>query len=160
VLVVQVDAIGTQPLQRSLDSDADIRRTAVEDARAAARVRDDAELCSQHHAVAATLDGAADEFLVPIRTVDFGGIKMCHAEIERSVNRANRLGVVHRPDVVVRRHRHGAESDSRDLKSSDRDVLHGDPNVATSPSKSFARSTEFIAQNDVSSWKRGMQRGR
>src|SRR5688500_16987758 len=80
--------------------------------RAAAGVRDDAELRSQHDAVAVTLDGTADECLVGIRTVDFGGIKMCHAEIQRPVNRANRLGVVHRADVVVGRHRHGAESNA------------------------------------------------
>jgi len=119
VLVVQVDVIGAEPLERSLDGDANIRRAAVEDTGAAAGVRDDAELRSQHHAVAATLDGAADEFLVGIRTVDFGGIKMCHAEIQRTVDCANRLGVVHRADVVVARHRHGAESNPRDVKAAD-----------------------------------------
>jgi hypothetical protein len=44
VLVIQVDVISAEPLERSLDSDADIRRTAVEDTRAAAGVRDKAEL--------------------------------------------------------------------------------------------------------------------
>ena len=69
--------------------------------------------------VAAILDGAADEFLVGVRTVDLGGIKMCDAEVQRPVDRANRLGVVDRADVVVARHRHGAESDARDVKSAD-----------------------------------------
>jgi hypothetical protein len=116
--------ISAKPPERSLDSDADSRRAGVEDTRTAACVRDDAELRGQHHAFAATLDGAADELLVRIRTVDLGGIKMCHAEIKRSMNRANRLGIVYRADVVVRRHRHGAESNARDVKPADRDVLH------------------------------------
>ena len=55
------------------------------------------------------------------------------------------LGVGAGADVVVARHRHGAESYAGDVKSADRDVLHGDFNVAESPPQSFARSIEFIA---------------
>ena len=145
VLVVQVDVVGAQPLQGTLDGDADVRRAAVEDARAAAGVRDDAELRGQHHLVAAILDGPADELLVGEWTVDLGGVDVRDAEVQRSVDSANRLGVAAGSDVVVARHRHGAESDAGDVESADRDVLHGDSNVAGSPSKSFARSIEFIA---------------
>jgi len=41
VLVVQVDVVGAQPLEGTLDCDADVRRAAVEEAGAAAGVRDD-----------------------------------------------------------------------------------------------------------------------
>ena len=64
VLVVQVDVVGAEPLQRPLDCGADVRRAAVEDAGAATGVRDDAELRRQHHLVAAALDGPADQLLV------------------------------------------------------------------------------------------------
>ena len=66
VLVVQVDVVGAQPLEGALDRDADVRRAAVEDAGAAAGVRDDAELRRHHDVVAAVLDGPADEFLVGV----------------------------------------------------------------------------------------------
>jgi hypothetical protein len=38
VLVVEVDAVGTQPLQGALDRGPDVRRARVEHARASARV--------------------------------------------------------------------------------------------------------------------------
>ena len=112
-------------LQRTLDGDADVRRAAVEDAGAAAGVRDDAELRGQHHLVAAVLDGSADEFLVGVGTVDLGGVDVGDAEVQRPVDGADRLGVAAGSDVVVARHRHGAESYAGDVKSADRDVLHG-----------------------------------
>jgi hypothetical protein len=108
-------------------------------------VRDDAELRSQHHLVAAVLDRPADEFLVGVGTVDLGGVEVDDAEVQRSVDSTNRLGVAAPSDVVVARHRHHAESYARDVKSADQDVLHGDSNVDGSPPKSFARSTGFIA---------------
>src|SRR3989442_355192 len=74
VLVVQIDVVGAQPLQGTFDRDADVRRTAVEDAGAAPGVRDDAELCGQHYFVAAVLDGPSDQFLVGVGTVDLGGV--------------------------------------------------------------------------------------
>jgi hypothetical protein len=145
VLVVQIDVVGAQPLKGTLDGDADVRRAVVEDARTAARVRDDAELRGQDHLVAAVLDRPADEFLVGVGTIDLGGVEVGDAEVQRPVDGANRLGVAAGSDVVVARHRHGAESNARDVKSADRDVLHGDSTVAGSPSQSFARSIEFIA---------------
>jgi hypothetical protein len=64
MLVIQVDVVGAEPLQGALDGDAEVRRAAVEDAGAAAGMRDEAELRRQHHLVAAVLDGPADQFLV------------------------------------------------------------------------------------------------
>ena len=74
VLVVEVDVVGAEPLERALDRGADVRRAAVEVAGAAAGVRDDSELRRQHHVVAAALDRAADEFLVGEGSVDLGGV--------------------------------------------------------------------------------------
>ena len=74
VLVVQVDVVGAEPLQRTLDGGADVGRAAVEVPWARAGVRDDAELGGQHHLVAAALERAADELLVDVRAVDLGGV--------------------------------------------------------------------------------------
>ena len=66
VLVVEVDAVGAEPLQGALDRGADVRRAAVEHPGAAARVRDEAELRRQHDLVATPLEGPADELLVGV----------------------------------------------------------------------------------------------
>ena len=58
-------------------------------------------------------------FLVGVGTVDLGGVEVCDAEVERAVDGANRLGVAAGSDVVVARHRHGAESDAGDVESAD-----------------------------------------
>jgi len=126
VLVVQVDVVGAEPLQGALDGGADVRRAAVEDARAATGVRDDAELRRQHHLVAAALDGPTNQFLVEVGAVDLSGVEMGDAQIQRPVDGADGLGVAASPDVVVAGHRHGAEAYSGDVESADRDVLHGD----------------------------------
>jgi hypothetical protein len=125
MLVVEVDVVGAEPLQRALDRDADVGWAAVEDARAATGVGDDAELRRQHNFVAAILDGPADQFLVGVRAVDFSRIQVGDAQVERPVDGSNGLGIAAGPDVVVARHRHGSESDAGDFESADRDVLHG-----------------------------------
>src|SRR5439155_11141839 len=112
------------PLQGAFDRDADVRRAAIEDAWSAAGVRDDAEFRGQHDLVAAVLDGPSDQFLVGVGTVDLGGVEVRDAEVQRPVDGANRLGGAARPDVVVARHRHGAESYAGNVESADRDVLH------------------------------------
>src|SRR5207249_11795547 len=88
-------------------------------------MRDEAEFCGQHDFVAAVLEGPSDEFLVGVGTVDLGGVEVRDAEVQRPVDGANRLGVAARSDVVVARHRHGAESYPRNVETADRDVLHG-----------------------------------
>jgi len=74
VQVIQVDVVGAQGLQRTLDALAHIRRRAVQDGRAPVpRNADDAELCGQHDLIAAVRYGSADYFLaiaVAIRGVD------------------------------------------------------------------------------------------
>ena len=93
VLVVEVDAVGAEPLQGALDRGADVRRAAVEHAGAAAGVRDEAELRRQHDLVAAALEGAADELLVGVGAVDLGGVDVGDAQVERPLDGADRLGV-------------------------------------------------------------------
>ena len=124
VLVVEVDVVGAEPLQRTLDRGADVRGTAVEVPRAAAGVGDEAELRRQHDLVAAVLDGAADEFLVGVRPVDLGGVDERDAQVERPVDRADRLGVVGARAGVGRGHPHGAQADPGHIEISKLDVFH------------------------------------
>src|SRR2546425_9058236 len=138
--------VSAQPLEGALDGDADVRRAAVEDAGAAAGVRDDAELRGQDHLVAAVLDGPSDEFLVGVGTVDLGGVEVGDAEVQRPVDGANRLGVAAGSDVVVARHRHGAESYAGYVDSADRNVLHGDPNVTGWPPRRLPDPSMFLPE--------------
>jgi len=66
VLVVEVDAVGTQPLQGALNRGPDVRRAAVDHSGASAGVRDEAELRRHHDTVAPPLQSAADKFLVRV----------------------------------------------------------------------------------------------
>ena len=117
VLVVEVDAVGTQPLEGALDRGADVRRAAVEHSGAAAGVRDEAELRRHHDIVATPLEGAADEFLVGVGAVDLGGVDVGDAQVECPLDGADRLGVAAVRVEVIAGHRHRAESDARDVKS-------------------------------------------
>ncbi len=125
VLVVEVDAVGTQPLQGALDGRPDVRRAAVEHPRAFAGVRDQPELRRYDDIVAAPLEGAADEFLVRVGAVDLRGVDVGDAQVECSVDGADGFGVAAVRVEVVAGHRHRAESDARDVESVQRNVLHG-----------------------------------
>ena len=125
VLVVEVDVVGAEPPERTLDRGADVRRAAVEVPGAAARVRDHAELRREDDVVAAVLDRPADELLVGEGAVDLGGVDERDAEVERAVDGADRLGVVGARAGVRAGHAHAAEADASDVEGSEVDVLHG-----------------------------------
>src|SRR5437764_905036 len=53
--------------------------------------------------------------------VNLGGVEVRDPEVQRPVDRANRLGIAAGSDVVIARHRHGAESYAGYVESPDRD---------------------------------------
>jgi hypothetical protein len=99
VLVVQVDVVGAQPAQRALDGGADVGGAAVEPTPGgAAGVGDEPNL------VASTTWSRRPLMARPTsssleRPVDLGGVDVGDAEVERAVDGADRLGVVHRTPV-------------------------------------------------------------
>src|SRR5205823_14549000 len=102
----------------ALDRGPDVRRAAVEHSWAAAGgVRDKAELRSHHDTVATPLEGAADEFLVRVGAVDLGGVDVGDAQVECSLDGADRLGVAAVRVEVIAGHRHRAQSNARNVKS-------------------------------------------
>ena len=86
VLVVEVDVVGAEPLERAFDGEADVLRAAVERPRAAAGVGDQAELGGQDGLVAAAFERPADELLVGVGPVDLGGVDERDAQVERPVD--------------------------------------------------------------------------
>ena len=64
---------------------------------------------------AAAPQGAADELLVRVRAVDVGGVEHRDAEVERPVDRGDRLRLV--AGAVEVGHAHAAEADRPDLEA-------------------------------------------
>jgi len=126
VLVVQVDVVGAEAGQRSLDGGADVGWAAVDRAGGdAVAVSDEAELGGDDDLVAAALQGPADHLLAVEGAVDLGGVEVGDAEVEGTVDRADGLGVVDSSLTGVGAgHGHGAEADTGDVEASERDVLH------------------------------------
>ena len=95
VLVVEVDVIDAEPLQARVARAAHVLGLAVDAAVArAVRVAHDAELRGEDDLVAAIADRPADELLVRERAVDVGGVEEVDAELERAMDRRDRLGLV------------------------------------------------------------------
>ena len=125
VLVVQVDAVGAQPLQRALDSSTDVGGAAVDHAALAPGVRDEPELRGDHNLVAAALDRLSDDLLAVERPVDLGGVDLSHPQIQGPADGADRLRVVKAPAAGVGPgHRHRPKADTGDVQPTQRDVLH------------------------------------
>ncbi len=115
VVLVEVDAVGAERLQRGLAGRADVLGAAVELPRAAGA--DVARLGGDEHVVAAALEGLGDQPLVVADlvlagAVGVGGVDQGHAGVERGVDDADRLRLV---GAAVERQRHPAEPDRKDL---------------------------------------------
>jgi hypothetical protein len=119
VLIVQVDAVGTEPLERALDGDADAGRAAVGDAGGPAGVGDDAELGGNDHLVPTSPDCLADKLFAVEGPEDLGGVDVGDAQVERTVDGADRLGVVETTaGRVDAGHGHHAQADAGDVEIS------------------------------------------
>jgi hypothetical protein len=112
VLVVEVDVIGAEPLERRLAGAADVLGGAVDAEAVAALVADVAELRGEHDLVAPAADGVADEPLVGERAVHVGRVEEVDAEVERAVDRRDRLRIVAAGVEVG--HPHAAEAEGGD----------------------------------------------
>ena len=100
MLIVEIDAIGPEALQRFLDNAPDALRAAVQSVRA---IDLEAELGGDGDLVADRCEGLADQFFVDIRTVDFRGIEERDAPLVGIANLTDALGAVKRPARSGRR---------------------------------------------------------
>ena len=105
---------------------ADVRRAPVEPALVVDAVADRAELGRDDDLVAPAGDGAGEQLLVQVGSVDLGRVQEGDAEFERAVDRADRALIVLRGSGVERAHAHEAESDAPDDGSvrAEGDLLH------------------------------------
>ena len=133
VLVVQVDVIGAEPLQRALDRAADMLGRAVErpdggHVAGLRRVHPPRELRREHVLVAMPLDGAAHELLVGHRPVQLRRVQEVDSELQRALDGRGRLAFIGRP--VEGGHPHASEPESRDLERSEPAPFHCPSNIA------------------------------
>ena len=126
VLVVEVDVVDAEPLQRAVAGLADVLGAAVDGALGrVVGVAHDAELGGDDRLVAAPGQRLADEHLVGVRPVHVGRVEEVDPELERPVDGGGRLVVVGRTVEVG--HPHAAQALARDHESlrSERDRFDG-----------------------------------
>src|SRR5205823_5609147 len=93
-------------------------------------------LTSSAHAPPA--NGPPDELLVGVRPVHVGGVEERDAEIERAVDRRNRLGLVGR--AVELAHAHAAEPDRGDFEAGEASRVHGHGSIHQRPTWTWTAS--------------------
>ena len=109
VLVVEVDVIDAEALERGIARLADVVGTAVDAYPRSVVTPLVAELRREDDLVATTANSASEKLLIRERAVHVGGVEKVHAEVERAMDRRNRLRVV--VAAVELRHAHAAEAD-------------------------------------------------
>jgi len=114
VLVVEVDVVDTEALERGVAGGADVRRAAVDADPAAVGVALVAELGGELDLVAAAGDRLADELLVGEGPVHVGRVEEGDAQVEGAVDGPDAGGLV--AGAVELRHPHAAEAEGGDLE--------------------------------------------
>ena len=105
VLVVEIDVVRSQPLQRSLDRLAHLRRTAVQGDHLAMRAEPPGELGGDGDALARhLLEQQPQELLVLERPVHLGRVPEVDPQLQRAAQHADRVGVVGVPVGVGHPH--------------------------------------------------------
>ena len=131
VVLVQLDLVDAEDVERLLDRRAQVRRRPVADL-GAAFAQLDAALRRDEDARRVAVPGAQrlgdDALVVPhllaVRGVDVGGVDEGDAGVERGMHGGHRILERRILLVVVHRQGHGSEPDRRNLSSCQRALLH------------------------------------
>jgi hypothetical protein len=115
VLVVEVDVVDAQPLERRLARLADVVGVAAAAHELAVLAANVAELRRELDLVAPAGNGSGHELLVRERPVHVGRVEERDAEVQRALDRVQSLLLVARS--VELGHPHAAEPDGGDLES-------------------------------------------
>jgi hypothetical protein len=129
VLVVEVDVVHAQALERRVACLAHVLGVATDAQALAVLVAHVAELGGDHNLVAPVGDSASDELLVCERAVHVRCVKEVDPELERALDRADRLALV--GVAVELRHPHAAEPFGRHLQALASELLRIHPIIAS-----------------------------
>jgi len=94
----------------------------------------EAELGRNRHLVAPTLQRAAEQLLVDEGPIDLGRVEKGAAELDRPVQRRDRLRLIGRPVGLA--HAHAAEADGRDFQPLAAELVSAEAHVSVSSDKS------------------------
>jgi hypothetical protein len=128
VLVVEIDVVGPQALERAVDGAAHVLGGAIEraDRRHVAgpgrRLDPAREFGRDHILVAAAPDRPPDQLLVGHRAVDLRGVEEGDAELTGALDGGDRLVLV--GSAVEGGHAHATEAEGGDLERSKFALLH------------------------------------
>ncbi len=117
MLVVQVDDVDAESLQRRLTGGTHIVRTAVDAAGRGARLAHDPKLGGKHDRIAPALQRLAHGDFVGVRAVHVGRIQESHAERERTLNQRDSLRLRDSAARVEIGQAHAAQSEFGDLQT-------------------------------------------
>jgi hypothetical protein len=120
VLVVEVDHIGAQPLQRRLGDGLDVLGTAVDTGhaiRAGAFLQNpEAEFGGDRYLVAHRLQRLSEQDLVLVGAIDFRRVEEIDADLDGTMQGGDRVGF--RLAAIDEAHAHAAEADGIDVQFS------------------------------------------
>src|SRR5450755_1362882 len=108
MLVVEVDDIGSEPLQGCVGNFPDSIRSAIQTLLGISIL--EAELGRDYHLLTKGLDGLAHQFLIRKRAVSLSGIEKRHTQFERLPDERDRLLPLRR-GAVTKTQSHTAEAD-------------------------------------------------
>src|SRR5262249_39786729 len=114
MLIVQIDGIDAEPLQRCVAGRAHILGASVDGA-LVIRQRLVAELGRDYDLVAMLAEDRPDQFLVVADPVNIGGVEKVDPELDRALEGGGRFDVVAR--TVELRHAHASKSQFRNHES-------------------------------------------
>jgi hypothetical protein len=126
MLIEQVDAVGPQPLQRSLDDIADMLGPAVEPDHRAVRIELEAELGGDDHLIPNGFERLANEHFVGERPVALGGVKERDSTLVGGADHGDPVALVGgwpQPEAQA----HAAEAERRNGEAAEAQLtrLHG-----------------------------------
>jgi hypothetical protein len=124
VLVEQVDAVGAESLQRSLDDLPDVLRPAVHTDRLSVLMELEPEVGGDHHPIPNGCEGLAHQLLVRERPVRLGGVEEGDAQLRSGAEERDRLLLVGRPGQDWRSAPWLPHPEGRDLERSELALLH------------------------------------
>ena len=116
MLIEQIDRVDREPLQRTFDRFADVFGPAIQFRTDLFSVLDaEAELRRDHDPIALARERAPEQQLVGVRTVDLRRIEERATQVDRAMNRRDRLGLV--GGAIGLAHAHAAQTYLRYFES-------------------------------------------
>jgi hypothetical protein len=122
MLVIKIDRFNAEAAQGPFAGLAHILGATVHAKKRAVLAPHIAEFGGEHDAIAAVPDSVPDEFLVPADPIHVGGVEEGDSELNRTMDRRDRLRLI--AAAVEFRHAHAAKPEGGNLKAAKMALVH------------------------------------